>query len=183
MSGYTDPATAALNDALPSASWNAYVRDNMRYLSGDATNGKPRCRVYRSTGQTGVSTGTAISFDSERFDPVGMHDPGSNPERITFPDDGKYLIGASVRFDVDASTTNSELSAAIVKNGSTIIAEAGITGESTASRKWRFTPVTFYDMDAGDYVEIHVEFSNMTNVNVAAVGNYTPEFWATWMGQ
>lgn len=49
-----------------------------------------RARVYNSAGQTLVSgTPLNLSWDSETFDPQGMHDPASNPSRITIPSVGK----------------------------------------------------------------------------------------------
>lgn len=73
----------------------------------DISNAKrPRARVTRTADQN-ISSGTitAVSWDSEDFDPDDMHDNSTNPSRITIPSDGAglYMLGANIMFAADAT--------------------------------------------------------------------------------
>ena len=75
-----------------------------------------RARVFNSAGQTLVSgTPLDVTWDSESFDPQGMHDPAVNPSRITIPTVGKVsgawkVIGvAQVTAGANAGVLTAEL--------------------------------------------------------------------------
>lgn len=73
---------------------NATIGD----ASGDAhtVNGQitlthlPRCMVYNNSAVTTPSS--PVTFDSDAYDPLAMHDTGSNTSRITVPATGDYEV-------------------------------------------------------------------------------------------
>jgi hypothetical protein len=163
---------------------NTYVRDNMRWLSGNATGGKPMCRAYNSALQTiGTGSATAITFDSERFDLGAMHDTGSNTSRLTVPSGGggKYLVGGNVAWQA-----NSDSSRRIVQmrlNGSTPIGEENNAAINSASYATVQSLSTIYALAAADYVEVVVRQDAGGNLNVTASGNVSPEGYAIWLAE
>jgi hypothetical protein len=183
---FSSPKTWASGDTLTAADMNQYVRDQARWLLHDATGGGPMCRAYRSTTQSGVSSGTAITLDSERFDIGSMHDTVTNTSRLTVPasSGGKYLVGASVRSSVTASAANAEAGVQLIVNGTTNIALDLIVQEAVATRVWRLNFCTLYALAAADYVEAVVTFNgNVSNFDAQASSNYSPEVWAVWIGE
>lgn len=183
--GLTSWYSFSTNEVLTSAKMNEQLRDNGRWLSHHATGGAPMCRVYNSATSTGVGSGVAITFDSERFDLGAMHSTVSNTSRITVPTGGGgiYLIGAHVRYayTYDGAGTG-DCGIQIVVNGTTTIAvqkQGGIVNSTNPMP----SVVTLYRLVAADYVEVHTTFTEASNVDITASSNYSPEFWATWIGE
>ena len=59
----------------------------------------PRCHVYDSSNPTvNNTTVTKITFDTAVYNVGGMWSSGTNPDRITFPSAGQYLIFVHVRW-------------------------------------------------------------------------------------
>ncbi len=63
----------------------------------------PSCRLRRNSDQTILTASwTTVTFDTELWDPLNMHDP-ANPERIGIPVSGRYLIDFRVAFANNAN--------------------------------------------------------------------------------
>lgn len=134
-----------------------------------------RARVYSSSNiliATG-GAGTALTYDSERYDTDAIHNVASVTTRLTIPFDGHYRVGACVRF---ASNATGYRQVFFRVNGATVIAGAIVDAVATAITDIVIAGVD-YEFTAGDYIECNVVQTSGGNLNVLAVGNLSPEFW------
>ena len=154
------------------------VQGALHELSTEKSNDtQPACRVYLSTNQA-ITTGAgqAILFDSERFDPSGMHDTNTNTDRITIATAGKYLIGINARFAADVAGTFRALQ---LRLGSSVI---GMNTVIPSGQVLDLIVVTLYDLATNDILTAYASHDAGHNVNITALGNQSPEFWAIRMG-
>lgn len=126
-------------------------------------------RVYNSGGFLGLTTTTALTFDSESFDTDGYHSTVSNTSRLTVPADGRYLIGCEIGID-DSTSANYDVG--IILNGTTTIThwqQQPLTGidHCTLCTPWSAT--------ANDYFEVVI--TNPTSANIAYIDKCEPVFW------
>lgn len=129
------------------------------------------CRVYHDANQSiNNATPTTLAFNSERYDPYGMHDTASNNSRITVPIKGIYLIGTTVSF---ASMTGI-VQCQIQHGGATLIA---INKLYISASVPHCNVNTVYEMGAGEYVEVIVVQSSGGALNCTTNANWSPEFW------
>lgn len=137
----------------------------------------PRCRVYNSADISHTTSGAeqAVTFNSERFDTDTMHSTSVNTSRLTFTTAGTYLIGATVEF---ASNATGHRALSLRVGGSTYVAAVKIPAISGATSQ--VTVMTAYAFTAGQYVELMAFQDSGGPLNLLGVGNFTPEFWATW---
>jgi len=134
----------------------------------------PACRAYRTTNQTlTTGTDTPISFDGERFDTDNIHDPATNPTRLTCKTAGRYIITGHVAFTPNAGGNNRQVN--IRLNGSTVIA-SDIRPSSSAASNNRVSISAIYDLAVGDYVELSCYQDTGGNLDVINAANYSPEF-------
>lgn len=139
------------------------------------------CRLSR-TGNLNVpnTTDTFIPFDEEVFDHGGLHNNGVNPSRITFVQDGVYVVGGGVQMSSSASYT--VVSLEIRLNGSSDIVYDRIPGTSTSAGQLMSTS-TVYEFSAGDYIELVVFQSSGAARTLELAGEYSPHFYATRIGR
>lgn len=169
---YTSPATVVTGTTIAST-WGNAVKAATDYLANP-----PSCRVTKASAQTlATGTNTAITFDTERYDTDSMHSTSSNTSRITFTTAGLYIVGGSVEFA--SSGTGSYRQLGVRLNGATFIAWAL---QAPASLVNKLTVATTYKFAAGDYIELLAEHNHGANLDISKVGNYSPEFYATWIG-
>jgi len=149
------------SDVLTAADLNAAVGDT------------PRVAVYNSVNQSCVGTAyNLITFDSEAFDPYGMHSTSVNTSRLTIPTGwgGHWL------FTAHGVITTSTLSITFLVNGSRIV-YAGIInplGGGTA----------ILECSAGQYVEWSgYAGANLTLYGASSLGGQSPYFAAQWLGE
>jgi len=142
---------------------------------------RPSCRVYHSVDQSISSGGspTALAFDSELFDALGMHDNSTNNSRITIPTgyDGLWLFGANPQFNTGAG--NRALLRLSLNNATDF---AGDEGKPEASTFTHLFALGLYRCVAGDYVQAKVYQDTGGAVNVIASNYRTPGFWAVFLG-
>lgn len=132
----------------------------------------PAARVYRTLPQTiPNTTATVIAFGPERYDNDGIHDSAANTSRLTAPVSGIYQITGQIAWAANATGVRQ---LKVTLNGATDIAV--ITASITADAAHRQQITTLYKLEFGDYVELAVYQSSGGNLNVDAVGNYTPCF-------
>ncbi len=114
------------------------------------TMGRLRVRSY-NVGAQSLTSGvpTALTMDSEEFDPSAMHDVSSNSSRITFATAGTYLVGGATVFDINGTGTRS---LRIFINGTSQV--TGATGPGSASVVTRLSVATLFSFVATDYIEI-----------------------------
>lgn len=116
---------------------------------GEAASGG---RVYRDTNQSVPdATLTALEWTDEDFDSDAYFDAG-NASRLTAAIAGKYMVGATVQWDSNASGTRA-LYVAI--NGNTAQRMAAALNPAAAGLTQQVAMLL--ELDAGDYVEIYAE--------------------------
>lgn len=136
---------------------------------------QPGARAGRTTSiNISPNTPTIIDLTSERWDTDTMHDPATNPSRVTCKRHGIYLLVAQVAWQ--ASSTFERV-VEIVLNGTTTIALVRKRAASSAGA----TAMTIYPLTAGDYVEVRVAQNTAGNLGVEAQP-YSPEFTVTRIG-
>lgn len=138
---------------------------------------KHACRVFRDTSVQTISdqTETAIIFNAENFDTDTMHDNSTNPERITVPKTGLYLLQGQVRFDED----NSGLRKVYFKKNATTALH--VTQEQTTDRIDYYIS-TMEELSANDYVSIYVWHSKGGDLDVN-IGRHITFFSATLIAE
>ncbi len=135
------------------------------------------CRVYHSTSQSVPdATWKALSMDSERWDPSGMHDPVTNNSRITIQRAGEYLCGGSIVIASSAAGPRRIVAVWLngVETGTSIATQEMHVGAAYAVQ---ISCGTDYEFVEGDYIELGAFQNSGGPLNVAVVGNISPEFW------
>lgn len=138
----------------------------------------PRTRLRNSVDITlATAVDTAVTFNTEDFDVGGMHSTAVNTSRITIPAGGQgyYELGGNLRFATNATGTRR---ISMFVNGVTRIALVvlpAVTGVATCIQC-----STFYQLAAGDYVELFALQDSGGNLNITADPNTSPVFWARW---
>jgi hypothetical protein len=134
------------------------------------------CRVYNSGNLTiTTATLTALTFNSERYDTDGIHDTGSNTGRLTCQTAGKYHIFGHIQWAVDATGVRI---IAIRLGGTTYLAiSSQMTIATNVLDSACYQSIdTVYDLAASNYVELVVGHTKGSNLDIAAAGNFSPEF-------
>lgn len=173
---YTTPRTWVAGEVVTAALLNTHLRDNVSYLANP-----PACRVLNSVDITGIvtNTQTRLTFDTELYDTDTMHSTSVNTGRITFNTAGLYAVGSSVTFGVSAT---GDRTLSLLKAGTTIVAEADIAPNPTGGRGTGVVVATIYKFAAAEWVEVWATQNSGGNLSVLKLGEFTPIFWATWMG-
>lgn len=143
----------------------------------------PACRVYNNAAQGIVnSTFTNVTFNSERFDTDNMHSLVTNPERITINTPGIYVVTACIEWAPD--NDYGSLIETILLNGTTAIAYHRDDNPAAANPISNVLSAV-YKFAASDYITVFVRQINTSAAtnNINSVGNYSPEFAATWIGR
>lgn len=169
---YVTPITWSTGTDITAARLNQNVRDNVAFLATP-----PSCRVYNSSNISHSSSGSYqyLTFNNERYDTDTMHSTSVNTGRITFTTAGKYHVGATIEF---ASNATGVRGLVIRLNGTTLI--ASVTVSASSATQTNLTAGCDYQFSAADYVEVGAYQSSGGSLNVSAVGNTSPEFWAHW---
>lgn len=174
---YTTDRTWVTGEVVTAALMNTYVRDNFKWLSTD----KPMTRCRNTTNLT-IPNGsvTALTYNSERFDNANLHSTSTNTSRITIStaNAGKYILGAHVEWV--GNPAGDYRSFFLRFSGATVIA-AHLHTPSPVFGIANQSVVTMYSL-SNDYFESCVQQDSGGNLDVAASGNYSPEFWAIWVG-
>lgn len=129
-------------------------------------------RAYHNADQTLTNnTAIALALNSERYDTDTIHDTVTNNSRLTCHTAGKYDIKGNGRIAANA-TGDRYLS--IRLNGTTTIAITYM--KSPGASILILSVACDYQLAVNDYVEL-VAFQNSGgDINLEAIGNYSPEF-------
>lgn len=170
---FTSPTNRVTDEVITAAIWNADVAENIRSLGGP-----PRCRVFNNAAiSVAHNTDTPLGFNSERYDTDNMHSTVTTITRITFNTAGTYSVGASVSFP---SATGIR-SLVIVRNGVT-----SLVGQRVRALGGGFSDIiscnTVYTFAATDYITATVYQDSGAALNVLSAAEFSPEFWAIWVG-
>lgn len=181
---FTNPKTWSSGDVLTAADMNSYVRDNIRWLSGNATGGKPLCMVTRTTTQAlSSATWTAIQYTSELADSGTMHDNVTNNTRITVPTGGTgtYLLGGQAEFAPASDDFQRRLQ--LWKNGTDEVNRVSVRVANDAGTTVE-TMIAITGLSANcvatDYFELRGYQDSGSSLNISAS---TSRLWAVWVSE
>lgn len=179
--------TWASGDTLTAADMNTYVRDNGRWLSGNATGGSPQVRVYNSANiNVSGSTDETLTFNSERFDVGGLHSTTTNTGRLTVPSGGAglYLVFAHVIWGAYSDSTIRRIR--LFTNATTPFASVAHGAISTAGVNTAQSIVGIAaNQTATDYFTVvaYQGSASALGLDIQASGNQSPEFGAIWLSE
>lgn len=138
----------------------------------------PACRLTDADAQSLTNnTLTDLIFnDVDVYDTNGMHDPASNPERITIVTTGLYLFTGHLTFATDTDIT--EVLLRILVDGTTDIGQTRVAGTLSGFQILNVSGVA--KLTAGQYATL-----NARHVNTSAGANSVTirSFTATWLGR
>ena len=124
------------------------------YSGGGGASTPTTCKVWHNTTHSIFYTLTWVThpFNSERWDPDGMHDNATNNSRITISTSGKYRIFGTINFGASGTGYRG---VRIRKNGSTVIAQS-FEADSNYGSSYNFVlnVVGSDDLTSGDYLEL-----------------------------
>jgi hypothetical protein len=131
-------------------------------------------RVYHDTGYSLLDNENKIlTFNSESFDNGDFHSTTTNPERLTAPVDGIYLIHARIYFAAGpGQIPDYRRNLTITVNGTTEICN----DFGFASENYFLDAMTIYQLSASDYVTVTMTQSSGATQNVAAGNDRNIEF-------
>jgi hypothetical protein len=130
------------------------------------------CRAFNSVNFAIPNNApTAVTFDSNRFDPFSMHSTTVNTSRITIVRAGRYNLGGCVEF-ANAGAGYRELGLRL--NGVTLLSAQAVPQVGAATR---VNVNTDYEFALNDYIELMAFQNSGGPINATAAGNYSPEFW------
>jgi hypothetical protein len=137
----------------------------------------PSAKAYRSTAQT-LPTGvvTVLSFDGESHDNAGLHEPVTNPGRLTASVAGVYAFSLTVSF---ASNATGVRNVGVRVNGSQFAAQDirnAVNGSSTI-----ITVSGQQILGAGQWLDAVALQTSGGNLDVD-VATILPQFAMTWVG-
>lgn len=174
---FTGSGTAALVDLTAFA---RTLLDDATATGARNTLGFPCARVYNSANiscTNGVHT--YLTFNSERYDTDSFHSTSTNTDRLTIPVAGVYRVTAHVRF---ASNATGSRALRLEVNGSTLIALENSPAVAVGYGQTERTISTEYKFAANDYIRISAYQDSGSTINVEAGGNFSPEFFISWVG-
>lgn len=110
--------------------------------------------ITNSVNQNAVAAGSVtLAFDTDVYDPWGMHDLAVNPSRLTIKYPGIYVITANVRWE-NPVTGNRQ--AQIQKNGNTALAIDVRPASTNVNMRTSQDLSTVARLEVGDYLEVIV---------------------------
>jgi hypothetical protein len=139
----------------------------------------PSVKVHREDA-IAVSHDTEVfmSFDQERYDTANLHDPG-NPNALTAPIDGTYLVTASINWANNAQGGVRLIS--VQRSNADYIAHDVVPGTNPAAGGTVQTTSALVRLGAGNSVFLSVFQNSGSTVNVIDVDESSPEFAMTWV--
>lgn len=173
---YVAPATVVSGTTITTA-WGNAVKTGMDYQAN-----APCCRVFHSAVQAVADGGeTTMLFNSEQYDPTGMHSTVTNTNRITMNDAGVYVV--TFTCEIAAAADYLALRARLVKNG-TVNLGGFVIGTLTDSGVGPLITLTIQEKFAAtDWVEARVYQNNSASAsrNVLVTSGLSPYFSAAWV--
>lgn len=135
----------------------------------------PMAQLTRPSNFSASSTEQRFPFTDVDFDTAGMRD-AANPQVLTIPFDGVYLVAGSVQWD---GIGTSEMRAAIIKrNGSD--ARGTFVIDASDSTTCHLAPNTILRCDKDDEISLWVQHG-IADPNINMVGIYC-SLSVAWLG-
>lgn len=169
-------STADVN--LYRAAANQLRTDDDFYVGG-VVQGVPCVRVtHNATITCPTAVTTVLPFNTERWDPMGMHDNVTNNSRLTAPKTGTYLVVLQALLTATAVGNNY---LRIRHMGTTIYADQ--TAQFvTGSLQVRVTLMTLVQMQVNEWVDAAYFQQTGADVSISASTAVSPEFMAVLVG-
>ena len=146
-----DPAGGADGD-VPTISGGKFVLVAGGGGAGSTLATVTRTRVGSSTAATlPTATNVTLPFDTEAYDTDGLHDPVTNPTRITLNKTGVWLINAQVGFS--NTSAGGRRIAMVMKNGSSEVAR-GLLYSASNAQVYVSASAPTEAANVGDYLEL-----------------------------
>lgn len=132
-------------------------------------------RMFHSVNQSlANNTDTPLTFNNYRYDMDNMYDWSVNT-RLNIRTAGKYLIGASINWDVGVTGIRDLRLDLTPANGSPVTI---VALRMAAVDNARQNLSCVYDFLRGDYIEAVARHTQGVALNVLTSANFSPEFWA-----
>jgi len=170
------PTARKINELIDAAT-DALAR--LDTLMGAAKTAVPACVLYNDANiSINNNSWTNIAgFNTELTDTDTMHDPSTNPGRITFTTAGLYVYGYSLAYDTGTLSRH----ALVRLNGATdlypvlrqYVASADVCYLSSAGIRV---------FSASDYIEVRTYQNSGGALNILAYAYTSPIFWAAKIG-
>jgi hypothetical protein len=136
------------------------------------------CRVYNDANiAVTANVVNILTFNTEAFDPAGMHEGVTNPERLTVPADQVGSKPWKIIGNIEWSAAPAAAYMAIRVDGTTEIAR--YTGHTTYPRVWALSATT--QLVAGQYVELII-YTTTAALNIMYYDQWSPVFSMARLG-
>lgn len=124
---------------------------------------------------------TLIPFDSFRYASAGFYNP-LHPTRLTFPEDGKYIVGYSVVFQYNINGQRASYLMLTPFSGGgpiTVLKEIYYSPQNGATDAQTLHRERVKKFSAGDYVELGVAQDSGGNLNILNTETFegVPDFY------
>lgn len=116
---------------------------------------------------------TALTFDAEAYDTAGMHSISVNTGRLTSISPGLHMMGATVRFQSNATGYRQ----IFIRHSVGAAALASLLVPAVSGQVTDLTIATSYEMQAGEYIELVVGQNSGVPLNVQFAAVLSPSFW------
>lgn len=128
------------------------------------------CEVYNSADIAHTSSGSwqSVTFNSELYDPYGMHSTVTNTSRVNGVFPGWYLANGVLAFAANATGMRA---IAVYVNGSILYAVQGMNAQSSGSTWLAISCIA--RLSAGDYLELRGYQSSGGSLNMLALSRYS----------
>ena len=144
-------------------------------VTGAGESNAPSFAAYVGSNQTiSDRTTTKVSFTGEHFDTASAYDNSSN-YRFTVPsgEGGKYMFAAGFNAHTDTTT---KLHLWFYVNGSSAFSSMGTQQTQYRDTNSYINGVRFFNLSAGDYVEIYVRQEQGSSSTLQTDGSYFEGF-------
>lgn len=180
---WTDPTRRTARESTADLhTWlNTFLRDNLTFLKAP-----PRACIRKNNNDS-IATGSSwstLDFTSgsttTEFDTDSMYDTANG--RLKFTTAGKYLVGATVKWDAGPASARGvriRKASATDVTGKVLVQSTGIQGNNSLATQM---PIhTLWEFAADDYVELEVFQKSGGGLNVLAEALVSPRIWAVWV--
>lgn len=149
------------------------------------TGSPPGCRVTNSAAISCANNlDVAVTFDTNRFDPSGMHSTVTNTSRVTIGSPGVYILSFTGEFVTGTDYTG--FRCYIRLNGTTpiIVSMTGGTYTGAGSMGAQVSVAGIWKFAANDYVEVLVKQINGAAAarNLSSTTSWSPDLSVMWLG-
>jgi hypothetical protein len=144
----------------------------------------PACNLTSAQNKTvGPGATVTLTWDTEKFDPTGMHDLSTQTDRLTIKEPGIYLVYAMVFWkQMSGQNINGTFNFSIYRNRNGSIDQIARDTVYIGASQGVQSCMKLIDCDTGDYLYVQVTNNSTATVDVDASQPYSPYFGAIKLG-